>query len=108
MWKYLPPHWNRTSPWRSGRQVVGKVPGALRFGVPPPEGGEERGGEIDVRGRGGLHLLMEEVEARDIFPLGEGHADAGRQNPAPRMQQWVACTRVIATANFAQGGWRCV
>ena len=38
-----PPQWDRTVPWCIGRRVVDKVPCALRFGVPTPEGGEEIG-----------------------------------------------------------------
>ena len=40
-----PPHWGRAIPWRARMQVSGAVLGALRSGVPPPEG--------DMKGEGG-------------------------------------------------------
>ena len=46
-------------------------------------GGEERGGGVHLRERIRIPVLPEEVEACAVFPLGAGHADAGRRNPAP-------------------------
>ena len=74
-----PPHWVGDIPWRSRRRVSGAVSSALRSGVPPPEGGG--GGRCNRTG--GLPFLPEEVEARTVFPLRTGHADAGHWNPVP-------------------------
>ena len=49
----------------------------------PPLGGERKGRGIDVRGQGRLLLLPEEVEARFVFPLGTGQANAVLRNPGP-------------------------
>ena len=78
-----PTQWKWNLTWQAGRRVAGRVLCALRFGVPPSEGGRKEGGVVYLRGLGGLPFLPEEVEARAVFPMGTGHADVGRRKPGP-------------------------
>ena len=76
--------------------------GPLRLALwcPHTVGGEERGGGVDCRGRGGIPVLPEEVDARSVFPLIAGHSDVGLRNPVTRMQRWMDRTTVIITLLF--------
>ena len=83
VWKYLPS--NKTGPCRGspGGGLHARSPAPCPLVFPLCRGRGKGGGGVDVRGQGGLHFLLEEVEARAVFPLRTGCADAGYRDPVP-------------------------
>ena len=67
----------------AGREVS-RSQGPLRLALwcSPYGGVEERGGgEVQLRGLGGIPFLSEEAEDHAVLPLGTGHADVELRNP---------------------------
>ena len=100
---YKPPPPPPTETWTCRGQAGGEskvsppAPCAL---VPSHRRGKGNRGEVSWRIRVGLLVLPEEMEACSVLPLRTSHTNFGCRNSVPRMQRWVALTRVIATLLF--------
>ena len=74
VWEEPPPQWDGIVPWWARRRVVGEVPCALRFGVPPLEGSRNGrgGGGGRLKSTGQASLLTGRGGGLRRLPTGGG------------------------------------